>query len=600
MSKQNRQPDKKSPFTRELLIRIVAGILCFLMVFSVLVVAISAYENSATELRLGEEVNVGLFYADSLAESFTATTEKGFRFEIPSSEGTLTFNYASEIKSVSVASGVNLLKEGGNYVSTGENTDVHVGGYRIMVSSYSTKVGGSSEKDNIVLFRPSSTTTVAFDRDNIDGYIKRIATTVENFGSRAFPAYIDGKYYICLGAFESEDSAELFMESFSNFYVCDYTVTKPDKKAYSVIDFQTNTVLFHFKGIESLSVTPVGNAKFSASNGKEYYGRMLFKNITENGFEIINTLCMEEYVASRLSSEVDTSWNIEALKAVATVIRTNAYAGLGNKSAHNKDGFDYCTSAHCGEYHGCGDVNENAAVAVNSTQNTVIKHDGDLINAVFGISCPGATVSLSEAYGNMAFGSAQYLTGRLTAWEEYENRYSGKWQTEITPYELYELLSARVSDCKLQGNISQINIINRSENGVYVTEIEFIDIFENKLTLRGSEVIRNLLTGVVQSSSFEVGKSGSEVREKILKYNAQTKETTVSEQTVTLEGAYGNFIFVGRGAGSGLGLSLNGVNDIVNKGYSYEDAYIDVIKLYYTDVTVEKLGTPGEEDQPTI
>ncbi len=594
MSKQNRQPDEKIPPSRELLIRIVAGILCFLMVFSLVVVAISAYENSATDLRLGEEVDVGLFYSDSLAESFTATTEKGFRVEIPSGEGTLTFNHASEIKSVSIASGVNLLKEGGTYVSAGANTDVHVGGYRIMVSSYSTKVGGSSKNDNIVLFRPMTTTTVAFDKDNIDGYIKRIATTAENFGSRAFPAYIDGKYYICLGAFESEDAAELFMESFGNFYVCDYTVTKPDKKAYSVIDYQTNTVLFHFKGIDSLSVTPVGNAKFSASNGKDYYGRMRFKNVLENGFEIVNTLCMEEYVASRLSSEVDTSWNIEALKAVATVIRTNAYAGLGDKSVHKNDGFDYCTSAHCGEYHGCGDVNENAAVAVNSTQNIVIKSDGELINAVFGSSCPGATVSLSEAYGELLSSSGKYLAGKLAAWEKYEDRYSGKWRREITPYDLYELLRVRVSDCKLQGNVSQINIINRSENGIYVTEIEFIDIFENRLTLRGSEVIRNLLAGVVQSSSFEVGKAGSEVREKILEYNPEIKETTVSEKTVMLEGAYGNFVFLGRGTGSGLGLSLNGVNDIVNNGYSYEDAYIDVIKLYYTDVTVEKLENSDE------
>lgn len=594
MSKQNRQPDEKSPTKRELIIRIVAGILCFLMVFSLLVVAISAYENSATDLRLGEEVNVGLFYSDSLAESFTATTEKGFRIEIPSDEGTLTFNHASEIKSVSVASGVNLLKEGGTYVSAGENTDVHVGGYRIMVSSYSTKVGGSSENDNIVLFRPMTTTTIAFDKDNIDGYIKRISTIAENFGSRAFPAYIDGKYYICLGAFESEDAAELFMESFGNFYVCDYTVVKPDQKAYSVIDYQTNTVLFHFKGIDSLSVTPVGNAKFSASNGKDYYGRMRFKKILESGFEIINTLCMEEYVASRLSSEVDTSWNIEALKAVATVIRTNAYAGIGDKSVHKNDGFDYCTSAHCGEYHGCGDVNKNAAIAVNSTQNMVIKSDGELINAVFGSSCPGATVSLSEAYGEILSSSGKYLTGKLTAWEKYEDRYSGKWQKEITPYELYEVLRARVSDCKLQGNVAQINITKRSENGIYVTEIEFIDIFENSLTLRGSEVIRNLLSGVVQSASFEVGKSGSEVREKILEYNSETKETTVSEKTVKLEGAYGNFVFVGRGTGSGLGLSLNGVNDIVNNGYSYENAYIDVIKLYYTDVTVEKLENSDE------
>ncbi len=594
MSKQNRQPNKESPSLRELLIRIVAGILCFLMVFSILVVAISAYENSATDLRIGEEVDVGLFYSDSLAESFTASTEKGFRLEIPSDEGTLTFDEASEIKSVSVASGENLLKNGGTYVSAGENTDIHVGGYRIMVSSYSTKVGGSSENDNIILFRPMTTTTVAFDKDNIRGYINRIANTVEKLGSHAFPAYIDEKYYICLGAFESKESAERFLESFGNSYVCDYTITEPDKNAYSVIDYQTNTVIFHFSGIESLAVTPVGNAKFSSHNGEDYYGRLLFEKVSENGFEIINTLCMEEYVASRLSSEADTEWNVEALKAIATVIRTNAYSGLGDKSSHKKDGFDYCTDAHCGEYHGCGNVNENAAVAVNSTQSTVIKSDGKLINAVFGTSCPGATVSLSEAYGDILSSSGKYLIGRLVPWENYENRYLGRWQNEVTPYELYEILSQRVSDCTLEGNVSEIRITKHSQNGVYVTEIEFTDIFENKLTLRGSEVIRNLLSGVVQSSSFAVGSAGSEVSETVLKYNGETKETTASKKTIKLEGAYGNFVFVGRTAGSGLGLSLNGVNDIVNKGYSYEDAYIDVIKLYYTGVTVEKLDNSGE------
>jgi hypothetical protein len=61
MSKQNRQPDEKKPLSRELLIRIVAGIFCFLMVFSLVVVAISAYEKRATDLILGEEVDVGLF-----------------------------------------------------------------------------------------------------------------------------------------------------------------------------------------------------------------------------------------------------------------------------------------------------------------------------------------------------------------------------------------------------------------------------------------------------------------------------------------------------------------------------------------------------------
>ncbi len=590
MSNKNGHQNKKAPSTRELLVRILAGFLGFLMIFSVLVIVFQAYANTAIDLKIGEKIDVGLFYGSELTESFTATTSKGFRLEIPCDGSFLSFDDASEIKTLAIANGKNLVKSGDVYIEADENVGVSVGGYRIMVSSYSTKVGGNSKNDNIILFRPPTETTGTFNADNIRAYIERISDVVENLRGYAAPAYMDGQYYICLGGFASAESAENFLDAFRVSYNCEAIITEPDENAYSIIDYSTGTILCHFSGIEKLYVTPVANEKFSSHRGENYFGNLSFEN--KNGeFKVVNTLYMEQYIASRLSIEADTSWNAEVLKTIATVIRTNAYSLLGDKSPHKNDGFDCCSDAHCGKYHGAANINENVLGAVDSTKNMVIKSEGELINALYGSTYPGATLSLAEAFGDIMTNKGKYLAGSLCAWENFKDRTGGSWTSEISPYALYELLSQRVSDCPFEGNIADIKITKRSENGVYVTEIEFTDIFDNKMTLSGSEVIRNLLSGTLKSASFTVGVAGSEATETVLSYNAETGETSSSEKTVKFSGTYGNFVFVGHGIGSGLGLSLNGVNDLANKGYSYENAYVDIIKTYYKDVTVEQIVT---------
>ena len=579
------------PDVKKLIVRIIAGFLGFMMIFSIIVVAVQSYANTAIDLKVGDEIDVGLYYGSFLAESFTADASKGFRIEIPYGESFLSFDDADGIKSVSIANGENLTKTESSFRRAEDGAGVSVGGYRVMLSSYATKVGSNDKNDNIIPFRPTGETTGTFNADNIRGYIDRISSTVKKLESYAVPAYIDGQFYICLGGFANADLAENFLDAFKISYNCEATIISPDKKVYSVIDYKTGTLLCHFSGINALYLTPVANENFKSSSGGTYYGRLRFEN-SGDGFKVVNTLHIEEYVASRLSSEVDAaSWNSEALKTVGCVIRTNAYGSLGEKSPHSADGFDLCADGHCGIYHGCGNVNENAKNAVLSTKNMVIKSDGSLINALYGTIYGGATVSLEDAYGASVAGKGKYLSEVLAAWENYENRPGGRWTGEISPQALYELLSDRITDCPLRGNVVKVEALERSESGLYVTKIEFTDIFENTLTISGSEAIRNLLSGVVESSNFVVGVAGSETLEASLVYNVDTHETAKTESPVTFSGAYGNFVFVGRGQGSGLGMSLNGVNDLANKGYSYENAYIDIIKIYYKDVNVETLVT---------
>ncbi len=598
MSKKNQHQNKTTNSRRVLITRVIAAFLCFLMVFSVIAMIVRANASMEIDLKSGDEIDVALYSGATLAESLTVSTGKGFQIEIPCDGEWILFEEASEIRSVAVANGDHLVNDGGVYIDAGNNPSPHIGGYRIMLSSYSTKVGGSSENDNIIQFRPSSETTGTFNRSNISGYVSRITDTVVKLGSFPFPAFVDGEFYICLGGFASEEDADAFLDEFKNHYICEAEITEPDPDAYSVIDVQAGALIMHFSGIDSLALTPVGGADFASSSGEEYYGRLSF-SMQKGGFRIINTLYMEQYIASRLALEVDTSWNIEALKAIATVIRTNAYAGLDDRSAHAKDGFDFCSNAHCGVYHGCANVNDNVISAVHETESMVIKSDGRLINALYGSFYGGATVSFGEAYGSIMDGKGEYLVGSVSAWESYEKRVGGRWKYEITPYELYEMLSQRISDCPLEGNIASVDIVKTSESGVYVTELRFTDIFENTLTLSGGEIIRNTLAGIVDSANFVVGISGSTVSEIGFKYDKTSKQTTTFENKVKLEGSYGNFVFYGRGIGSGLGMSLCGANDLAKISSEYENAYIDIIKAYYSGVSVENINS-NEESTPDL
>ncbi|MCF6228431.1 MAG: SpoIID/LytB domain-containing protein, partial [Planctomycetes bacterium] len=74
---------------------------------------------------------------------------------------------------------------------------------------------------------------------------------------------------------------------------------------------------------KSVEIAPNKSPGHFSVNGRVYRGKVRFFQ-TSNGFECVNVLDLEQYVAGVIGWEMITSWPIEALKAQAVASRTYA------------------------------------------------------------------------------------------------------------------------------------------------------------------------------------------------------------------------------------------------------------------------------------
>ncbi|MCS7227403.1 MAG: SpoIID/LytB domain-containing protein, partial [Endomicrobia bacterium] len=70
---------------------------------------------------------------------------------------------------------------------------------------------------------------------------------------------------------------------------------------------------------------------------------------TTNGFNIVNTLSLQQYLYGVIPYEIEPTWTDEMLKIQSIISRTYALANLGR---HKHDGFDFCNTMHCQVYKG--------------------------------------------------------------------------------------------------------------------------------------------------------------------------------------------------------------------------------------------------------
>lgn len=129
-------------------------------------------------------------------------------------------------------------------------------------------------------------------------------------------------------------------------------------------------------------------------NGNAFRGNFLLK-ADGDGITVINTVAIEDYLKAVVPSEMETSADIEALKAQAVVARTYAIATRGK---HKKSGYDLCNTTCCQVYKGVREESAKTDKAVKQSEGLVIFHAGKPINAYYCASCGGYTESAEEAW----------------------------------------------------------------------------------------------------------------------------------------------------------------------------------------------------------
>jgi len=315
---------------------------------------------------------------------------------------------------------------------------------------------------------------------------------------------------------------------------------------------------------------------FAREEDRAYRGILEISPRPGNGFQVIDRVTMEGYLAGVLPAEMPPLWPLEAQKAQAVVARTYALSKIGR---HNPEGFDVCDSVHCQVYRGGGAESPRSTEAVDATAGWVLKKGGKPVPVVFSAQCGGHTQDYEEAWGYEApvVGVADYagdenrdLEFPLSPWgverwvrgdpaaycrtpdlPGYQNH---RWAWEVSAEDLQKRAGAI-------GRLKRLKVTRRTTAG-FVQRL-VVEGAEGQKEVKG-DAIRRFLGGV---------------RSNLLWIEPQ----------FNLEGWPTGFIIYGGGWGHGIGMCQVGCLGLAKVGKDYKA----IVRHYFPKANLEKLDGQG-------
>jgi len=258
--------------------------------------------------------------------------------------------------------------------------------------------------------------------------------------------------------------------------------------------------------------------------------------------QLINEINLEDYVAAVVAAEYGFD-DLEGAKAMAVIVRTYTMATL-NKYGSNYDHVDHTLSQ---VYHGTEGITPTIREAVRQTQGEVLRHDGELIEAVYFAASGGHTADNEDVWSADAL---PYLRGIPDPYGKSGPQTA--WTSRILRASLLAALSEEF------GNVTGFVVAERGDDG-RVISVELLKASGRTQSIMGNEfrmlVVRHFDAAALPSTLFTV-------------------------QLVDDE-----YVFEGSGSGHGVGLSQWGAHELARRNSSYED----ILDFYYTDVQLEQL-----------
>ncbi|MFA7009264.1 MAG: SpoIID/LytB domain-containing protein, partial [Elusimicrobiales bacterium] len=137
---------------------------------------------------------------------------------------------------------------------------------------------------------------------------------------------------------------------------------------------------------------PGKGAWLSGGTGPKRLYKGLLEITAEKGrLKVLNTLPLEEYIASVVSAEAGDLSQLEAFKAQAVAARTYMLKHTDN---HAKEGYNLCDSTHCQFFPGFGAVRPIAQAAADFTRDEVVTYHGVLASTFYHSICGGRTEAM--------------------------------------------------------------------------------------------------------------------------------------------------------------------------------------------------------------
>ena len=282
----------------------------------------------------------------------------------------------------------------------------------------------------------------------------------------------------------------------------------------------------------------------------------------------INTIELEDYLCSVISSEMRADSPMELLKAHAVISRSWAIRAMAKP---NHEGYDVCADDHCQRYEGLHRMNERAVEAVRSTAGQVLTYvqwddaectKEEICDCRYFKCCGGRTEVWRTCWEDIDVpyiqsvecpycGRVSERTLRLVLNDyDQETHDFHDWQVSYTSQELGQIL--RTKSGIDFGDILDLIPLKRGASG-RIRELEIIGTKHRQVIGKELTIRLWLSPTCLYSSWFDVQKS--------------IQHSAVS------------FQLTGHGWGHGAGLCQIGAAQMAVEGYTYEE----ILSHYYSN-----------------
>lgn len=337
----------------------------------------------------------------------------------------------------------------------------------------------------------------------------------------------------------------------------------------------------------------------------------------------VNSLPVEKYLKSVISSEMSASSSAEFLKAHTVISRSWLYAQLlrvGESSPsvlgwsddneiirwyarENHTLFDLCADDHCQRYQGIPAVcNREVEAAVAATANIVLAHDGRVCDARFSKCCGGMTERFSACWEDVdmdylqAFRDCEGKDGFVDLTDETNAR---RWILDAPP------AFCNTADKDILAQV--LNGYDRETNDFYRWTVRYTQSELSGLVAAKSGIDFGVITAL---EPVERAASGRIVRLRItgskrtLVVGKELEIRRLLSPTHLYSSAFivdmeqpapdGEPLFVMRGAGwgHGVGLCQIGAAMMGERGFSYKE----ILAHYYPGATLENIENLSNSD----
>ena len=300
-----------------------------------------------------------------------------------------------------------------------------------------------------------------------------------------------------------------------------------------------------------------------------FEGKLTIRQNTDGTETAINTLPLEDYLTSVISSEMSADSPLELLKAHAVISRSWALRAIGHTE---HVGFDVCADDHCQRYEGLLRRNERAVEAVRETAGQVLLYGGEVCDCRYYKCCGGKTERFSTCwedidmpylqpvdcpYCGKAVGNTRLQRLALNNYDQ-ETRDFHDWEVRYTAAELADIIREKTGTDF--GEIVSLHPLKRGASG-RIYELEIIGTKHRAVISKELKIRQMLSRTCLYSSWFDV--------EEVRPQSGRIAEGGLSSKSL--------FILRGHGWGHGVGLCQIGAAEMAMEGFTYQQ----ILAHYY-------------------